>query len=109
MPLCPLHTGHEFCPPMAYPLLTLLDRMRSRVYETVERPSVCPSHQSHAAAAGLLLWARRHRSIAARPAFGSKCDVTLSAEHLHSYATERRSKPSVAVGQMVDEAVTGLR
>jgi len=42
-----LHCSHRKC---------------SRVYETVERPSVCPfvsqSHHS-AAAAGLLLWARR--------------------------------------------------
>jgi len=36
----------------------------------------------------------------------SRCQLNTD---LHSYATERRSKPSVAVGQMVDEAVTGLR
>jgi len=55
--------------------------MQSRVYETVERPSVCPSvrpifRPPHAAAAGLLLWARRQEmSIdAARPALSSKCE-----------------------------------
>jgi len=37
--------------------------MWSRVYETVERPSVRPSHRSAAAAAGLLLWARRPGDI----------------------------------------------
>jgi len=49
--------------------------MRNRVYATVGRPFVCPVRLSHAAAAGLLRWARRpediDRSIAARPAVSS--------------------------------------
>jgi len=38
--------------------------MRSRVYATAGRPSVCPIRPQHAAAAaGLLLWARRAGDI----------------------------------------------
>ena len=60
--------------------------MRSRVYVTVGCPSVCPSvcRPPHAAAAGLLLWARRAEDIdlslhGRRPA-ATASDVTLSAD-----------------------------
>ena len=52
-------------------LLTYMQYTRSKVYETVGRPSVClpvrpsvcPIQPPHAAAVGLLLWASRARDI----------------------------------------------
>jgi len=49
------------------------------------RPSVClfvsPIRPPHAAAADLLLWVRRYRSIAARPAAGGQQQLRRSTAH----------------------------
>ena len=61
--------------------------MRSRVYETDERPSVCPSHRCGGfAAVGPA--ARRYRSIAARPALSSKCEQCRVASRRRKLNTD---------------------
>ena len=77
----------------------MLHCMRSRVYETVGRLSVCLSVRPwHSDVAGLLMWfrraGRRYQSIAARPALSSRCDQChvvswRTAEHADLFVVMR--------------------
>jgi len=99
--------------------------MRSRrVYETVERPSVCPSHHSAADPPGLLLWARQpgeidrllhgRPSAAAAPQHGaqrqtravSRCQPTQEAEHRPVYYAEMQHAIKNAKAKIVFRVTT---
>ena len=61
-----------YCNYQLFNFVLLSYSMRSRVYETVERPSVCPSVPSVCGGFAAVAWRTGDRSIATWPALSSK-------------------------------------
>jgi len=73
--LCSLafHFSQKFyCNYQLFNFVLLSYSMRSRIYETVERPSVCPSVPSVCGGFAAVAWRIGDRSIATWPALSSK-------------------------------------